>query len=892
MLKKMKLAPRLGLAFGVMLALLVGLGLFALSQMDALSRLNADLYEHPFAVKGAALAVDASIVKINNHINVMSDSGDANAISAELAKAADLQRQVKEHFRIIHERFLGHPSLRLRAEERFTRLMAVAREVAALAGAGDLEAAQAKAKGEGVAATMEAVAAMGRVRAFAEGKAAEFFAASERASAQAMVAVWLAMAVALLTGLALTMLFARSIVLPAKEIAAAAEAVAGGDLSRRIGYHGDDEIGQMAESLRRMLAGVIGEGQSIKNGFTVPFWTADKNLALTFMNQAAAAIASDITGLGPERIVGRLTVSEALADEAGMVAVLAADCLASGQKQQAEVSFNHAGARTILHLTTSRLLDQNGLVIGVMGVGVDITARRQAEVALRQREALLNDVGALARIGGWEVDTVSGQGKWTAATYDICEYDPGQPSPPVDEFVESYLPEYRAGIASKIKNLMELDQPLLFEAQFVTAKGNLKWARVQGRAEREGGRCTRIFGAFQDITEQKRAGEERKLLEAQLRQSQKMEAIGTLAGGVAHDFNNILSAIIGYVELALLDSAGDEALRGNLEQVLKSSWRARDLVAQLLAYSRKQLLSMSTFGLDEVVGRNEAMLRRIVGEDIDLEVNLSPFTGVVRADVSQLEQVLLNLVANARDAMPTGGKITLETDNVHLDENYAARHAEATVGPHVMLAVSDNGPGMDSQTQERIFDPFFTTKGAGKGTGLGLAMVYGIVKQHGGSIYVYSEPGQGSTFKIYLPRVTAPSGDLAEPALLAQPVGGHETILLVEDDDVVRDFSGRMLERLGYVVLAAADGDDALRLAAATERVDLLLTDVIMPRMSGKELARRLSAQRPEIKVLYISGYTDNVIAHHGVLDAGVAFLQKPAALHALAAKVRQVLDA
>jgi two-component system cell cycle sensor histidine kinase/response regulator CckA len=385
---------------------------------------------------------------------------------------------------------------------------------------------------------------------------------------------------------------------------------------------------------------------------------------------------------------------------------------------------------------------------------------------------------------------------------------------------------------------------------------------------------------------------QRKSLEAQLLQAQKMEAVGRLAGGVAHDFNNLLTVILGSAEL-LLDSLGrNHPEREEAEEIRKAALRAADLTRQLLAFSRQQILAPQVLDLNEVVANMDKMLRRVIREDIDLRTVPSRDLRAVRADRGQLEQVVMNLAANARDAMPTGGKLTIETANVELDEAYARAHATAKPGSYVMLAVSDTGVGMDAETRARLFEPFFTTKPKGKGTGLGLATVYGIVKQSGGYIWVYSEPGRGTTFKIYLPRVedaAVPSGSTpaAPPSLR-----GSETILLVEDQEEVRRLTHRVLEARGYTLLVAASGIEALRVAEAHPGpIHLLVTDVIMPAMSGREVGLLLAPARPETKVLYVSGYADESIVHHGVLEPGIAFLQKPFTAEALARKVREVLD-
>ena len=415
--------------------------------------------------------------------------------------------------------------------------------------------------------------------------------------------------------------------------------------------------------------------------------------------------------------------------------------------------------------------------------------------------------------------------------------------------------------------------------------------RVSGRAVSNSGKKDEIvFEIFaEDVTE-------RRALEQQLRQSQKMEAVGRLAGGIAHDFNNLLMVISGYSEFLLERLGGEPHLRGPAQEIASASERASALTRQLLAFSRKQMLAPRIINLNDIATENLKMLTRMIGEDIDLVLSPGKSLWSVRADAGQIEQVIMNLAVNARDAMPTGGKLTIETANVTLDEEYARVHAPLHPGDYVMVSISDTGAGMDADTQSHIFEPFFTTKGP-KGTGLGLSTVYGIVKQSGGYIWVYSEVGRGTTFKIYLPRVPS----VEEPAVLpvAAPVQfqkvepGTETILLVEDETNLRYLARQYLEKQGYKVVEAADGAVAMQIAVAHEGIiHLLLTDVIMPGMNGRELAQRISEIRPNVKVLYMSGYTENVIGQDGTLDAGVRLLQKPFNLRDLKSKVREVLDA
>jgi PAS domain S-box-containing protein len=402
----------------------------------------------------------------------------------------------------------------------------------------------------------------------------------------------------------------------------------------------------------------------------------------------------------------------------------------------------------------------------------------------------------------------------------------------------------------------------------------------------------RIVVILSDVTERKRAEDEKATLQEELRQSQKMEAIGVLAGGIAHDFNNLLTLVGGYCQLSLLELKEGDPLRANIEEIKTAGERAIALTRQVLAFSRRQVLDMRVLNLNTIIIDMEKMLRRVIGEDIELVTFLTDNLGTVKTDPGWIEQVIMNLAVNARDAMPFGGKLIIETINAELDESHARSHANVKPGCYVKLSVSDTGKGMAPEVKEHLFEPFFTTKEKGKGTGLGLSTVYGIVKQSEGNIWVYSEPGLGTTFNIYLPRVDEAFEETRKKVTSGEPLRGGETVLVVEDEENVRRLAVRILERQGYNVLEASCVSDALALCKERkEAIHLILTDVVMPEMSGPQLAEQLLSLHPQIKVLYMSGYTDNAIVHHGVLKDGVNYIQKPFTIDGLARKMREVLD-
>jgi PAS domain S-box-containing protein len=546
---------------------------------------------------------------------------------------------------------------------------------------------------------------------------------------------------------------------------------------------------------------------------------------------------------------------------------------------------NH-GTR-ILRTRKVPIFDGAGKPQYVMGISEDITEVKQAESILRQAHLeLQNRFETAVRASGqllyeWdlEANTVS-YGNVETLGYALDEIGAN-----LADRLEMVHTDDREAFNQEIERVRRSKSP--FQLEYRVRKKDGSYVEVEDRGyftSTESLTASRMVGFVADISE-------RKKLEEQFRQAQKMEAVGQLAGGIAHDFNNLLGVIIGFCDLLAGRIQGNEKALKQLSQIRKAGDSAATLTRQLLAFSRKQVLEPRVLDLNSIISEHGRMLERLIGEDITLVTLNEADLGQVKADPGQIEQVILNLVVNARDAMPKGGKLTIETTNVFLDEGYARTHVGVTPGHYVMLAVSDTGIGMDANTRIRIFEPFFTTKKLG--TGLGLATVYGIVKQSDGNIWVYSEPGKGTTFKAFFPRVdadvdTASDGALGEEA----PRPGSETILLVEDSESLRSVAREFLEHAGYKVLEALNEADAVRIAAdGRTEIDLLLTDVVMPAMSGREVAEQVTRHHPGAKILYVSGYTDDAIVHHGVLEDGVSLLSKPFAGVTLIRKVRQVLD-
>ena len=544
------------------------------------------------------------------------------------------------------------------------------------------------------------------------------------------------------------------------------------------------------------------------------------------------------------------------------------------------------GDERMIEWRNNLLRDDSGQVIGTFSSGTDITERHQAVEALRTAEERMRFALEGAGVGIWDMEFATGVARMSEIMEQHFGLEPGSFAGTFDAFIHAVHPGDREELIATINEAIKSGGEFRIQHRALRPDGTVRWLSSAGRiAVDSQGKAVRGIAISSDITD-------RRSLEAQYHQAQKMEAIGRLAGGVAHDFNNLLTAILGYCQLLLEDLGPGDPRRADVLEIHRAGESAAGLTRQLLAFSRKQIIEPAILDLNVIVGGVRSMLQRLIGEDVKFALNLRPGVAPIRADAGQMEQIVLNLAVNARDAMPAGGTLTIETANVELDENYATRHFAVKPGAYVCLTVSDTGTGMSQEVQQRLFEPFFTTKEAGKGTGLGLATVHGIVTRIGGSIGVYSEVGRGTSFAIYLPQASPSDVAAKQAPAPARTTTAGETILVVDDAPGLREMTRRMLERQGYTVLLAASADEAMHVFESSAVIDVLLTDVIMPGGSGPELVARLAATHPGLKVVYMSGYTDDAISHHGMLDPGIALLHKPFTAESLGAKLREALRA
>ncbi len=522
-------------------------------------------------------------------------------------------------------------------------------------------------------------------------------------------------------------------------------------------------------------------------------------------------------------------------------------------------------------------------ISGLLCVGLDMTMKIKAENKLKSNEALLRRTQEIVHVGSWIFDSKTMDFTWTDEVYRIFGLDQSSTKPDYKLYM-SFIPEdERDEINAEFTRAINECKPFEKIHSIKRKDGSLRKIHVKAQFEKNRyGKTAKMLGIVHDVTEQKE-------LEEQFRQSQKMEAIGLLAGGIAHDFNNLLMVVLCNCDLILARSKNDDTLTEDIIEIKKSGQRAAELTSQLLAFSRKQVLKPQIIDLNTIVNDLEKMIKRLVGERIDTVAVLEPRISPVKADKGQMDQVIMNLVINARDAMPKGGKITIETKNVKIDDNYIKKYSELKPGSYAMIAVTDTGTGMTKETVDKIFEPFFTTKGLGKGTGLGLSTVYGIVKQSNGYVSCYSEPGRGTCFKIYLPSADAEEYIEKEIKQYENVEPHGEKIVVIDDEKEIRDVVAKMLEQEGFNVFCASSFEDIMKFYE-TEKIDLLITDVIMPDMNGDEIGEKLLEKYPEAKVIYMSGYTESTIMDFSLLDKNKIYLQKPFSRQSLVENVKEIL--
>jgi len=622
-------------------------------------------------------------------------------------------------------------------------------------------------------------------------------------------------------------------------------------------------------------------------------WTMDMDLRFTYVNPAI----SEMFGFTPEAWIGTNLKDHCPAEDFAEMGRVIAGSLAAGPGAPGVVFEsrieNRDGEPVPVEVHGKVFFDESGRPVRLQGTTRDISERKASEARYLHGKETLEEAQEVAGIGSWEYDLASDKPIWSKEMFRIFGFDAEQGEPSWKEHLQVVHPDDWTQLDQAIGRAMNEGRNYSEKFRIIRPDGRVVWAHTIGRAALdESGKVVRLNGTVQDITELVRAEAERERLQEQLIQAQKMESIGRLAGGVAHDFNNLLTAIQGFSELVDDSLHATDPIRQDVGEIRKAADSAAALTSQLLAFSRKQIVSPRAVDINRAVERSEKMLRRIIGEDIEFSFQPQGGIGPIYIDPGQVDQVLINLAVNSRDAMPDGGRLSVETAGVTVERAVCRTCGADLSGEFVRLRVGDTGHGMGEETIGKIFDPFFTTKGLGKGTGLGLSTVHGIVHQNAGHIEVDSAPGKGSNFSIYLP-FAEDKDAAAENDARPVDVRGQEVILVVEDQELVRKLAVRTLRAYGYKVFEASSGGEALLACEdPQERIDLLLTDVVMPQMSGRDLMTRLHQTRPGLKGLYMSGYSEDTIARHGVLEDGINFLQKPFRPQELVRRVRQILDA
>ncbi|MCG8472642.1 MAG: ATP-binding protein [Desulfobacterales bacterium] len=893
MFKDLKIMHRLGIGFGALLLLMVTLGSVALRQMTQLSEFTGKMYHHPVQVSNIVQRMDSNIIRVHSAMKDVAMAKIPQEIEMALVVMNDLEVEIGHNFDTIEKIFLGEKELVKNARDAFEKWLPIRDEVVRLVIDGQAWRASEVTKGRG-AAHMDAITQqMAILNELSQNEAEKFIGNTHHVRHKAFILMYWALGLAISGGLLFTWLFTRSVALPVREIVEVSNAIAKGDLRRQITYHSDDEMGQMAKSLRKMLSGVIGEGQSIKKGIPIVLWTADTNLVMTFINSTAETLAQNLTGLPASAHIGASKVGEVIMDRDDLSTEMAEKSLLYGTQEDRELFFQMNDELKCLRCVTTQLKNLSDNVVGVMGVGIDITERIRAQDKLMESESRLEEAQKIAHLGHWECHLDEQRITWSRELYRILGLRPI--ATPISRHMVRQMVSKDQFEAMSTVMREALDKGVCsFEQAITRPDGQKRWVVGRGVVARnDDGDPVTVFGTIQDITDQKEAEKKRHQLEIELRQSQKLQAIGTLAGGIAHDFNNILAAILGFSELLRDDSPKGSEATENLDEIIKAALRARDLVKQILNFSRQSDPDLKPVSLPEQVKEAVALLRATLPSSLSIDFSIDKESKLyVMADPTQLHQMVMNLGTNAAHAMKTQGqRLSIALTHTHLPACTLEKNSHLRQGDYQRLTFKDEGCGLSPEEQERIFEPFFTTKAPGEGTGMGLSVVHGIVKTMGGAIEVESQPGHGATFRIWLPTVNHKDAKYKRTDTQALPQG-RERILLVDDETSLVTSGHKILEKLGYKVTRSESATEALNLFKIAEKpFDLVITDMTMPGLSGAEFAKKLLEIKEDLPIILLTGYSHDMDEAKARSMGIRRYLLKPLDRSQLAHTVREVLD-
>jgi PAS domain S-box-containing protein len=842
------ITPRLILSFSVLIIILLLFGLVTLHDLHSISGLTQTIYDHPLAVSNAALQSSVSITKMHRNMKDLVLLDSPERIQQSINDVNQQEQRVYLQLDIVKDRILGEEGKRFEREGRelFDQWRPIREEVMSLVREDQIRKAADITIGKGASHVAILEGKMLGLTNYARNKATNFSEDAERARSR----VWATTIIFLISSVLLSLLTAfftlRKTASIEMEIMEAKQL-----LENAIDF----------ASIGMVMVAPGGNFTKVNQAFcNMMGYSENELLQMTFQ---------DITHSDDYEISSDIVQR-----------------LMSGSIDRARIEKRYLkkdGTIINAFLTTFMLRDENGEPLFFFTQVIDITERYQAEERLRNSEQLLNEMGSIARIGGWTHDLVGGKATWTKELYKIIEFE-SDPVPGPKEHFSYYPPEERAILEKAFRHAIETGEQFDLELRCNTGKGRLIWARVIGRAEFKDGECVEMRGTFQDITE-------RKKVEERLHQAYKMESIGNLAGGIAHDFNNILTSIIGFAELASDEAGDNKVLKDDLNEIFIAGRRAKDLTNEILAFSRQDTLETSLININTLISDSIRMLRATIPVSVEIQSELCEEILTIEANGSQMSQIIMNLVKNAADAIwDESGLVKIGTESLRLDQEDVSNYVSLLPGDYARVFISDTGCGIPKENYKKVFDPYFTTKETGRGTGLGLAVVHGIIKKHHGDITVYSEVGKGTTFNVYIPLsgkclADAPVGDL----LL--PTGGHETVMLVDDEIAIVKMLKQVLEKGGYSVRAYTSSVDALAdYESAPDSFDLVITDMTMPEMAGDKLAKSIKSIRPNIPLILCTGFSEKVI-NHGTDMIIDGFLMKPVERKKLLESVRRVLD-